>query len=291
MVTQEELRKQREDAVLMYKDWDYTGEERMIPVRDGEVRVRIYRPELQCGALPVFFDVHGGGWAVHTCEVDQPFCEKIKEQLGIVVVSVDYRLTPEYKWPVPNYDVYDVIKHFYCNAALYQIDPQRMGVGGHSAGGQISLAVAMMAKESGDFRLRCTILDYPGLDLATPWKDKAKEPVTDFQREFIELCDFFDRCNYCTEEEKKHYLRSPWYATREQLEGLPPTMLTACENDLLKYENTAFSAKLMEAGVEVTGILFRGVIHGFNADQYYTQEADESHRKMISFLRQHLFAD
>ena len=283
-----EVQQFREMSLEFYQDWDYTGEEVMIPVRNAEIRVRIYRPEGQNRPLPVFFDVHGGGWVVHRCEADQPFCEKIADRLGIIAVSIDYRLAPEYKFPTENEDVYDVISYFYQNAGKFRIDPQRMGVGGHSAGGTISLAVAMMAKDSGAFPLRLVILDYPGLDSATPMKDKVREELTDFQKEFLELCGFFERCAYASPEQQRDPLCSPWYATREQLAGLPPVFLTACENDLLKYEDIAFASRLMEAGVEVTAKLYPGVIHGFNADLYYTDEADYSHQLMIDQMERYL---
>ena len=115
-----------------------------------------------------------------------------------------------------------------------------------------------------------------------------REELTDFQKEFLELCGFFERCAYASPEQQRDPLCSPWYATREQLAGLPPVFLTACENDLLKYEDIAFASRLMEAGVEVTAKLYPGVIHGFNADLYYTDEADYSHQLMIDQMERYL---
>ena len=108
-----EVEKLREESVSWYKDWEFAGEEVWIPGRECPIRCRVYQPEHPVSKrMPVFFDVHGGGWAVHKCEVDQPFCLKVAERLGILVVSVDYRLAPEYQFPAPTHDVFDVIAHF-----------------------------------------------------------------------------------------------------------------------------------------------------------------------------------
>ncbi len=286
----EELKKLREESISWYKDWEFAGEEVWIPGRECSVRCRIYHPELPVrNRVPVFFDIHGGGWAVHQCEADQPFCLKTAARLGIMVVSVDYRLAPEYQYPAPTWDVFDVILHFYQNAERYGIDPLKMGIGGHSAGGQIAVSVALYAKEHKAFPLCCMILDYPGVG-GTSLEDAVRKQgeLTEYQKEFIKMSDIFRRCNFVPEEYAEDYHCYPLKASKEQLKGLPPAVITACENDLLRFQNIDFAKLLMEAGVETTFRLFEGVIHGFTADLYYTPEAEEGHQMMIDGLKKYL---
>lgn len=286
----EDVRKLREESIAWYKDWEFEGEEVWIPGRDCPIRCRIYRPERPVAErVPVFFDVHGGGWAVHQCEADQPFCLKIADRLGIMVVSIDYRLAPEYQYPIPTQDVYDVIMHFYQNAERYGINPLRMGVGGHSAGGQISLSVALYAKENHAFPLRCVVLDYPGVD-GTSMEEaiKLQGELTPYQQEFVTLTNIFERCSFVPEEYKNDYHCYPVLADKQQLQGLPPVVMTACEDDLLRFSNFKFASMLMEAGVEITFRLFEGVVHGFTADLYYTPEAEEAHTMMIEGIGKYI---
>lgn len=285
-----EIEQLRRESISWYQDWNFEGEEVWIPGRDCPIRCRIYRPEYPVsGRMPVFFDVHGGGWAVHKCEADQPFCLKVATQLGIMVVSVDYRLAPEYQFPVPTNDVLDVISYVYKNAELYHIDPLRMGVGGHSAGGQISVSAALYAKEMNLFPLRCMVLDYPGVSGSSFDKEiEMQGKLTEYQKEFLTMSDVFQRCQFVPEEYRTDYHCYPIYATREQLRGLPPAIVTACEDDLLRFQDIEFAKMLMEAGVETTFRLFEGVVHGFTADLYYTPEAEEGHQMMIEGLEKYL---
>ena len=287
------LHQLREDSVEWYRDWEYAGDEIWVPGREGTIRCRLYRPSRPVSTrLPVFFDLHGGGWAVHRCEADQPFCVKAAESLGILVVSIDYRLAPEHRFPAPVDDAFDVICHFYKNAEQYGIDPMRMGIGGHSAGGHLSVCTALRAAETNAFPLRCMILDYPGIDLTDiSYKREIRMQygkLTEYQKEFVELCEVFSRCNFATDEQKRDYHCNLALATAEQLAVLPPAVITACEDDLLRFQDMEFAGRLMEAGVETTFRLFKGVVHGFTADLYYTPEAEEGHRMMIDGMRKYL---
>ena len=281
----------REESISWYKDWDFEGEEIWVPSRAGEIRCRMYLPDMPATSrLPVFFDFHGGGWAVHQCEVDQPFCLKIVQRLGIAVISVDYRLAPEFKCPAPIEDAIDVITYFYTNAERYGFDPLRMGIGGHSAGGQITLATALYAKETQIFPLRCMVLDYPAVTVNTMFEDAREKQgeLTNYQKEFMALCNIFDQCKYASPAQKRDYHYNPICAEPAALEGLPPAVMIICENDLLRFDDLTFASKLMEAGVETSVRLFKNVVHGFTADLYYTPEAEEAHQWMIAGIAKYL---
>ena len=141
------------------------GEERFVPVRNGRARILYYPAE---AGAPVFINVHGGGFVAGVPEGDDLFCKRVNEQLKIHVVNVEYRLAPEVMFPGDKEDVYDVVSYLCGHPDEYPVDVNRMIIGGHSAGANISTAVCLMAKETGDFRFLAQILDYPPLDLFTP---------------------------------------------------------------------------------------------------------------------------
>ena len=125
------------------------GEERVVPVRNGRARILYYPAE---AGTPVFINVHGGGFVAGVPEGDDLFCKRVNEQLKIHVVNVEYRLAPEVMFPGDKEDVYDVVSYLCGHPEEYPVDVNRMIIGGHSAGANISTAVCLMAKETGDFR-------------------------------------------------------------------------------------------------------------------------------------------
>lgn len=277
------VEKERENSLNFYRNWEYVGKEMLIPGRAGLVRTLFYYPEEIREDMPVFFDIHGGGHTVHKAEADQPFCRKLCRQLRGLVVSVDYHLAPEYQWPVQLHEVYDVILHIYQNAEQYHIDPQRMGVGGHSAGGNLAAATALLAKDLGEFSLKCQVLDYPEVDLATKPEDKYEGKAS----AMVEQLTFFGECYQNADNVKNKYY-SPFYAKREELQGLPPTVAVLCENDILYREGLEYAGKLVEAGVETIVKLFQNAEHGFTADYYYRKESQEAHQFMIREIKKYL---
>ncbi len=126
------------------------GEEIFIPTRDGKTRCLIYKTKNNLKA-PVFFDVHGGGFVTGIPEDDDKFCDLVRNELDITVISIDYRLAPEYKCPTDKNDVFDVVDYVSSNSKEFGIDSYSMAIGGHSAGANISTVVCMMAKEAKKF--------------------------------------------------------------------------------------------------------------------------------------------
>lgn len=279
----EKVARERKDALKFYQNWDYTGEEVMIPGRAGRVRTLFYYPDDVREDMPVFFDIHGGGHTVHKAEADQPFCRKLCRHLQGLVISVDYHLAPEYRWPVQLYEVYDVILHVYQNAEQYHIDPQRMGIGGHSAGGNLAATAAILARDTGEFALKCQALDYPEVDLAKNPEDKYEGQAP----EMIEQLKFFNEC-YLDRDNMKNKYFSPLYAEKEELRGLPPTVAVLCGKDILYREGLEYTVKLIEAGVETEVRFFPEAVHGFTADYYYTKEAMEAQQFMIREITKYL---
>lgn len=254
------------------------GEERFVPVRNGRARILYYPAE---AGAPVFINVHGGGFVAGVPEGDDLFCKRVNEQLKIHVVNVEYRLAPEVMFPGDKEDVYDVVSYLCGHPEEYPVDVNRMIIGGHSAGANISTAVCLMAKETGDFRFLAQILDYPPLDLFTPagqkfYTEGAIPP---------QIAEVFNAC-YRKEEDAKNILCSPYWAQPEELKGLPDALVITCELDSLRDEAEEYAKKLMQAGVEVTGKRFCGAAHGFTMAEDEAGIAGQQY--MIDYIKRKL---
>lgn len=241
----------------------HVGEDVLIPTRSGDRHALAYRPENATGCDPLFVNVHGGGFIYGSPEIDDDFCQAVCDELGVVVLNVSYRLAPESRWPSDKEDVYDAVKYLHDNPGAFGIDPDRIAIGGHSAGGNISTVVAMMAKETGDFSLRCVIMDYPPCDQDT---DAFAKPTPEgcIDPQFAAV---FDAC-YRDVEDARNPRLSPVFATSEDLAGMPPHVIVTAEGDSLCEEAEEYAKHLMAAGVEVTGRRFMGVAHGFTIERY-----------------------
>lgn len=234
------------------------GKEMFVPTRAGEARILTYAPREAQEKAPVFFNVHGGGFIMGKPEGDDSLCARMANELNIAVINIEYRLAPEYPCPSDKEDVYDVVKYVSSYAEEFSIDPERMAIGGHSAGGNISAVVCMMAKKSGEFHFRCQILDYPPTDI-------AKDPFTKLNIPGVippEVATTFDACYRLQENARDPYC-SPNYADPEDLKELPPAVVLTCEVDSLRDEAEEYALMLARAGVETTVRRFFGVAHGF----------------------------
>jgi len=248
-----------------YKQIQISGVEIYIPTRSGEIRTLLYRPQSANTSLPVFFDFHGGGFVFGLPEMDDSFCRKISENLGIVVISADYRLAPEFPYPAALEDAYDIMAYVHGNAFKYGIDPEKMAVGGHSAGANISAVVSMMVRKSGEFKLRCQVLDYPALDFQTD-ADLKDSPLGSIPPPLMEM---FEAC-YCEPEERSDVYVSPLLAALEDLTGLPPAIIISAGIDSLEKEDGTYAKRLEEAGVPVEYYHYPDVAHGFTISAFST---------------------
>jgi acetyl esterase len=200
----------------------------------------------------------------------------------VKILSIDYSLAPEAMFPVALNECYAVIKYAKQHAIELDIDPEHMGVGGHSAGGNFSAAICLLDAERRELGLKCLILDYPPLDIWTdpylkPRPKKALPPG---------LSRMFDVAYAGNREAAKNPLISPLYATLDQLKAFPPTLVITASEDSLAIEAEAFKDKLIEAGVPVTFKRFEGARHAFT--HLGEPGAVEAWQMMIDHLRSHL---
>ena len=235
-------------------------EDRRIPGAAGEIAVRVYRPEGE-GRLPALVYFHGGGWVIGSLETHDGACRELANRIGCVVVSVDYRLAPESRYPAAAEDCYAATKWVAEHAHALGVDAARIGIGGDSAGGNLTAAVALMARDRGGPALRHQLLIYPVTD-------------ADFTRpSYRENAEGYLLTTKAMEWFWGHYVPDP--ARREEpyaaplrakdLSGLPPAFVLTAEYDPLRDEGEAFAARLQQAGVPTRLQRYAGAIHGFFA--------------------------
>ncbi|MBT2757635.1 alpha/beta hydrolase [Mesobacillus foraminis] len=233
-------------------------EDRKIPGPAGEIPIRIYTPEGE-GPFPVLVYYHGGGWVIGNLEtVDIP-CRMLANQANCVVVSVDYRLAPEHKFPAAADDSYAAAKWVVENAASIQADPDRIAVGGDSAGGNLAAVVALMARDKGEISLAYQILIYPVTN-----HSYATESYTENAEGYLLTKDsmiWFWNHYLDNEEDGQNPYASPLLAS--DFSGLAPALVLTGEFDPLRDEGEAYAKRLKEAGVPVEANRYDGMIHGF----------------------------
>ncbi len=237
---------------------DVEREERLIETGVGNTRVIIYRPKHEIeGPLPVFVNMHGGGFVMGSAELDDAWCPVIAERARCLVVNIDYHLAPEYKFPTALYECYDILKWIYENHSILQVDNKRIAVGGHSAGGNLAAALCLLNKEKEQIPLVKQILNYPPLDLATDpdLKFKHKKAITP------RLAKLFNESYLKSMKDADNPLASPIYA--EDLEDLPPALIITAEFDSLADEADYYASRLEEAGVFVKKKKYLGAAHAF----------------------------
>jgi len=237
-------------------------EERTIPANGANIPVRIYRPDNSRQPKPVLVWFHGGGWVIGSLDGADYGCRIMTNASGCVVVSVDYRLAPESKFPTAADDCYAVTKWIAENAAELNVDASRLAVGGDSAGGNLATVVALMARESGGPAIRFQALVYPVTDHDFGTKSYS-ENADGYLLTKDAMVWFWG--HYLNNESDGASLKaSPLRAP--SLAGLPPALVITAEFDPLRDEGEAYAAKLKAAGVNVSAKRYDGQIHGFYAN-------------------------
>ncbi|MCL2808796.1 MAG: alpha/beta hydrolase [Treponema sp.] len=255
------------------------GKELFLNTDEGKVRVLTYNLENE-STLPLFVNIHGGGFILGSAEMDDPYMMNVALNANVKIINIDYSLAPQAPFPKGLNECYAVIKYAKNNAREFGIDPRKIAVGGHSAGGNFSAAICIKNAQSRELNIKGLILDYPPLDVFT---DPFAKP--NGKGLFAKMGRLFNAC-YCDKEESKNPLVSPVYASKEQLKDFPPTLIITAGKDLLCSEAEIFRDNLKEAGVEVTHKRFESSKHGFTLSQ--KPDAKEAWQMMIDFLKKYL---
>jgi acetyl esterase/lipase len=236
--------------------------EQTIPGPDGapDVPIRIYMPKDRTEAGPGFVNFHGGGFILGDLETEHPRCLTMAAEGEAVSVGVDYRLAPENPFPAGVEDCYAALQWVVENAAELKIDSTKIAIGGGSAGGNLTAAVALMARDRGGPDVAFQMLIYPVIDdrCETPsMKNGADLYIWNYQNS-LDMWDHYigkDRSNVSL-------YAAP--ARAEDLAGLPPAYTMTCEHDPLRDEAIIYAMRLMAAGVQVELHNYPGTVHGFD---------------------------
>ena len=255
------------------------GNKRFHKTSHGEVKVYEYGFD-STEITPLFIDLHGGGFVLGAAELDEEKCVQFWKKANIRVVNIDYPKAPKHPFPAAIEAIYEIIKHYVQNAEGYKIDPERVGIGGHSAGGNLSAAICIKAKETGDLSFKLQVLNFPPLDMTIdPFTKKSpKGSVKPDEIKMYNVCYF----NNDIEIAKSPYL-SPVYATKGQLTGLPPALLIVAGQDSLRDEGIRYGEMLKAAGVDVEFHEFKDSVHGFT--YYRKSDAKKGISLMADYIR------
>ncbi|MET9338922.1 alpha/beta hydrolase [Nonomuraea sp. NPDC003804] len=233
-----------------------------VPAEVGDVQVRIIKPEGTTGLLPVILYIHGGGWILGNSGTHDRLVRELANGARAALVFVEYDRSPEARYPVAIEQAYATAQWIIKNGAGEGLDASRMAVAGDSVGGNMTAAVAIMAKQRGDVRFVHQSLYYPVTDAAQD---------TDSYREFADgpfltaraMAWFWDAYIPGDGAQRKEITASPLRASLEELEGLPPALVIVDQNDVLRDEGEAYAAKLTQAGVPTACVRYNGIIHDF----------------------------
>ena len=227
----------------------------------GEVAVRIVRPQHAPATLPAVVYVHGAGWVFGNRHTHDRLIRELAVGAQAAVVFPDYSLSPEVRYPTAIEECYAVASWVAGHGAGHGLDPGRMAVAGDSVGGNMAIAIAMLAAQRHGAAFRHQVLFYPVTDASF---DTASyhEFATGFFLRRDAMQWFWDQ--YTPDSARRlEATASPLRATRRQLASLPPTLVITAEADVLRDEGEAFARRLGEAGVPVTAARFQGTIHDF----------------------------
>lgn len=227
----------------------------------GDISIRILRPQNTTAALPVIVYTHGGGWVFGNQFTHDRLLRELAVGVGAAVVFTNYTLSPEAKYPTALEECYAVIKWIAVQGNAYGLDGTRIAIAGDSAGGNITAALTLLAKERGEPSISLQLLFYPVTDANFDTGSYHQFGEGYFLRR-DGMMWFWDQ--YVPNVEQRNEITtSPLRASTEQLKGLPPTLVITAEADVLRDEGEAYANKLRAAGVPVTASRFQGAIHDF----------------------------
>jgi acetyl esterase len=229
-----------------------------IPSGDATIRVRIFTP-VGNGPFPILVYSHGGGWTGGNVYTHGKVCRYLSNKVGCIVVSIDYRKAPKYKFPIPVEDAYAALQWTVSHAAQLDGNPARVAVGGDSAGGNISAAVCLMAKERGGPKIIFQLLAYPATDLSSFDTESYRKFSRGYDLTKADVENFRDKYLRTTEDRTNPYA-SPLLA--KDLSKLPPALIITGEYDVLRDEGEAYAKRLKQAGVQVRSFRCPGIGHG-----------------------------
>lgn len=257
--------------------------DQMIDGPDGDpLRVRIYKLKSETNTLPVLLWIHGGGYVMCVPEGDDGLCQRFVKEAGCVVVSVDYRLAPEHPYPAPLEDCYSALKWIAENSDALNIDVNRIGIAGSSAGGGITAALALLAKDRQGPQIIFQMPLYPMInDLNDSFSNKEIKGNYVWNHSLNEY-GWSMYLGNLKGSEHIPYSAAPARATVEDLQGLPYTYTCVGQLDPFRDETLQYVTKLAQAGVDVDFHLHAGAYHGFESLNPHADIANKTIKEYIN---------
>jgi acetyl esterase len=255
-------------------------EDRTVPGPAGEIPVRVYWPSA-AGDLPVVVWFHGGGWVLGSLDTHDNHCRLLSEAVDAIVVSVDYRLAPEAKFPAAVEDCVAAWNWVNAHAPELHGDPNRIALGGDSAGGNLAAVACLIAREQRSPKPRFQLLVYPVTDYEFD-RPSMLQNAEGYGLETEHMRWFFDHYARTTDD-FGDWRMSP---LRGQLHDLPPTLVVTAEYDPLRDQGEAYATRLREFGVATDVVRADGLFHGFFGMHALMPPAQESWDRAVEALRQ-----
>ena len=255
--------------------------QRAIPGAGGPMPVRIYRPRTPSPAVLVYF--HGGGWVIGSLDGADETCRVLANRGSCVVVSVDYRLAPETKFPGPVEDAYAAVRWVSEHAKELGVDAARVAIGGSSAGGNLAAAACLVARDRGGPAIAFQLLAVPVCELSTDARSHA-EFAAGYGLTRADM-EWFGRHYVRNEADAANPLAS---VARAEVRGLPPAFVITAECDPLRDDGEAYAERLREAGVRARFKRYPATFHGFMGFPAQLPEADQAFTDAGAALREAL---
>jgi acetyl esterase/lipase len=239
---------------------------------EPEVSVRVSRAKGTEGAQPCLYSMHGGGYVIGNCSMDDPQFDDLCPKLGVVGVSVEYRLAPETAYPGPLEDCYRGLRWVHEHADDLGVDPDRIGIMGLSAGGGLAAALALLARDRGEVPVAFQLLDSPMLDDRQVTASSRQDGLPVWSRSSNE----FGWRSYLGDlygTDDVPYTAAPARAT--DLSGLPPAFVSVGAVDGFRDEDVDYALRLNHAGVPTELHVYPGACHGYQmaVDAPVTQQS------------------
>lgn len=250
---------------------------------DPPVLVRVYRPDSLVESAPAMLWMHGGGYVLGTIDIEVPMMQWIAEEIGCVVVAVEYRLAPEHPFPAALNDCYAALEFLFGCAEELRVDTDRIAIAGASAGAGLAASLALMARERGHFQPLFQLLLCPMLD------DRNELPSTHFPLKGISWSRGDNRKGWDAYLGGRDPAALPGFAVPARaadLSGLPPAYIAVASLDLFLDEDLVYARRLMMAEVPTELHVFPGGIHGFEFNVPGARVSKRAHALKFDILRQ-----
>ena len=258
-------------------------EDKTIVVRDGEkIPIRIYTPSGK-GPFPIIIYYHGGGWVLNDIETCNETCQLLAAETKSIVISVGYRLAPEYPFPIPVNDAYDAFRWTVDHSQVLNGLQNELSVMGDSAGGNLATVVTLLNRELQGPAIKKQILLYPVTDLSFT-TDSYYEFAEGFGLQKKDM-EWFAHYYLVEKDLQNHPYVAPLKA--KDVKQLPEALIIVAENDVLKDEGIAYAHKLKSFGNNVELHVANGLVHSyFTKNNFFNNEIDETIKIICTFLKE-----